>query len=74
MTSRTTISGIGLAGWVFIALLVLKLIPGTVVYDWSWWWVTLPLWIGPLVAIVFFALFLFGWYLIKFFKWAHYGK
>lgn len=33
--------GIGLAGILFIVFLVLKL---THVINWSWWWVTCPLW------------------------------
>lgn len=33
--------GIGLGGAVFIVFLVLKLMH---VIDWSWWWVTAPLW------------------------------
>lgn len=44
-------SGIGLAGVLFVVFLVLKL---TDHIDWSWWWVTAPLWISVLlwVAIV----------------------
>lgn len=34
-------SGISLVGAVFIVFLVLKLCN---VIDWSWWWVTAPLW------------------------------
>jgi hypothetical protein len=34
-------SGIGLGGAVFLVFLVLKL---TGHIDWSWWWVTAPLW------------------------------
>lgn len=53
--------GIGLGGLVFIVFLVLKL---TDTIDWSWWWVTAPLW-GPLalvlgIAIVIGALSLLG--------------
>lgn len=33
--------GIGLGGAVFIVFLILKLCH---VIDWSWWWVTCPLW------------------------------
>lgn len=49
--------GISLTGAVFIVFLVLKLI-GTI--DWSWWWVTAPLW-GPIalclaIAIIAFAI------------------
>jgi hypothetical protein len=47
--------GIGFLGMLFIALMVLKLCG---VINWSWWWVTIPLW-GPLavaVVILFGAL------------------
>lgn len=73
MDNKTSSNGIGLLGWSFIALLVLKLIPGTVVHDWSWWLVTLPLWIAPAVILAIVIPFVFIWLFIKFFKWAHYG-
>ncbi len=41
-------SGIGLWGIVFVVFLVLKLC-GKI--DWSWWWITAPLW-GPPLAII----------------------
>jgi len=44
-------SGIGFSGALFIVFLVLKL---TGVIDWSWWWVTAPLW-GPLAAALLFG-------------------
>ena len=40
--------GIGLGGAVFIVFLVLKL---TGHIDWSWWWVTAPLWIPTAVVL-----------------------
>ena len=42
--------GIGLGIILFIVFLVLKL---TEVIDWSWWWVTAPLWIpiGFVIAL-----------------------
>lgn len=40
--------GIGLAGAIFIVFLVLKLI-GKI--DWSWWWVTAPLWIPLAICL-----------------------
>ena len=45
-------SGIGLTGVLFVVFLVLKL-TGNI--DWSWWWVTSPLWIPVvfLLCIVF---------------------
>ena len=53
-TESTSSSGIGLGTVVFIVFLILKL-TGNI--DWSWWWVTSPLWI-PLV--IFFVILLFG--------------
>jgi len=52
-------NGIGFFGALFLIFLWLKLNPGsnfdTPVQDWSWWWVTAPLW-GPLVlALAIFA-------------------
>lgn len=44
--SKKSDSGIGLAGAVFIVFLVLKLVKVQPVADWSWWWVTCPLWAG----------------------------
>lgn len=41
--------GIGLFGATFIVFLVLKL---THVIDWSWWWVTAPLWIPASLGIL----------------------
>ena len=42
--SNASSGGIGFTGLLFLTFLVLKL---TNVIDWSWWWVTCPLW-GPL--------------------------
>ena len=42
MASKSSSSGIGLTGVLFVVFLVLKL-TGNI--DWSWWWVTSPLWI-----------------------------
>ena len=41
--------GTGLFGTTFIVFLILKL---THVIDWSWWWVTCPLWIGFIISLV----------------------
>lgn len=45
---KGTSSGIGLPGVLFVVFLVLKL-TGNI--DWSWWWVTSPIWISVLLAI-----------------------
>jgi hypothetical protein len=53
--------GIGLSGLTFLVFLVLKLCN---VIDWSWWWVTAPLWIpialfvgicGVVIVVAFFV-------------------
>jgi len=42
MVKENTSSGMGIGMILFIVFLVLKL---TGVINWSWWWVTSPLWI-----------------------------
>lgn len=39
----------GILGWLFILLTGLKL---TSVIDWSWWWITAPLWGIPIIVTV----------------------
>ncbi|WP_280412586.1 hypothetical protein [Nocardia asiatica] len=46
-TTSTSTSGIGFGGALFLVFLVLKL---TGYIDWSWWYVTAPLW-GPLAFV-----------------------
>lgn len=51
--------GINFAGLLAIVFIVLKL---TKVIDWSWWWVTAPIWIPvaiTLVVLIVYALVLF---------------
>ena len=57
-----TKSGLNLTAVLFIVFLVLKL---TGEIDWSWWWVTSPLWI-PVVAVI--GLFLLGVVLLSIVK------
>jgi len=45
--STTSSGGVGFFGLMFLILMTLKL---TNYIDWSWWWVTAPLWGG--VAII----------------------
>jgi len=47
--NNSTSGGIGLLGATFLVFLILKLCK---VIDWSWWWVTAPLWGGFAIAIV----------------------
>lgn len=48
MAKENTSSGMGIGMILFIVFLVLKL---TGVINWSWWWVTSPLWIPFAAAI-----------------------
>ena len=48
---QVTSGGLGLGSVLFIVFLVLKL---TNVIDWSWWWVTAPLWIPIGLAVMIF--------------------
>lgn len=51
---KTTSSvGIGLGGWMFLIFLTLKL---TGVIDWSYWWITAPLWGEVLLVLAVCAL------------------
>jgi hypothetical protein len=49
MANENKSNGIGIGMILFIVFLVLKL-TGTI--DWSWWWVTSPLWIPFAAAMV----------------------
>jgi hypothetical protein len=48
--------GIGLGGVLFVVFLVLKL---THNIDWSWWWVTAPLWIPAILGVSVFVVVCF---------------
>jgi hypothetical protein len=50
MSNNVSSGGVSLGGVIFIVFLVLKL---TGHIDWSWWWVTAPLWIPIGLFIVF---------------------
>jgi len=47
--SKSSSSGMGLGSVLFVVFLVLKL---TDHIDWSWWWVTSPLWISALLGVL----------------------
>lgn len=47
--------GIGFTGALFLVFLSLKLCG---VIDWSWWWVTAPLWALPAALLAFLAFYL----------------
>lgn len=49
--SNNSSTGIGLTGLVFLLFLALKLTGIVPVADWSWWWITAPLW-GPITLVL----------------------
>ena len=49
MANNNTSNGIGFGTVLFLVFLVLKL-TGNI--DWSWWWVTSPLWVPLTLGIV----------------------
>jgi len=44
----TSSGGVGFFGALFLVFLVLKLCN---VINWSWWWITSPLWVPPVALI-----------------------
>lgn len=50
--SNASSGGIGIAGLLGVLFVALKLIG---VIDWSWWYVTMPFWLGFAIIITIFA-------------------
>lgn len=48
---KSTSNGIGFFGLLFLVFLVMKLASIGAMANWSWWWVTSPLW-GPTVLFI----------------------
>ena len=63
MTQNEKSPGVTLVGLIFLAFLVLKLCN---VIDWSWWWITAPLWAPFAIAIVGATIYLI---ILKIKKW-----
>lgn len=55
--NKSKSTSIGLGTILFVVLLVMKLAKIGDVANWSWWWVTAPLWIP---ILIFLAVFLIG--------------
>jgi hypothetical protein len=53
MANKTSSNGIGFGTVLFLVFLVLKL-TGNI--DWSWWWVTSPLWIPLALGVVIISI------------------
>ena len=63
MTDKSSSAGSGFTGLLFLVFLTLKLCG---VIDWSWWWITAPLW-GPLIicALILLGMLLYYWLVPK---------
>lgn len=55
---QTGNNGVGFGSLLTLLFIALKL---THVIDWSWWWVLSPIWIGAIIAIIFFVVFTLLW-------------
>lgn len=54
MANNDSSGGIGMPAILFLIFLVLKL---TGHIDWSWWWITSPLWITAILFIIIVTFF-----------------
>jgi len=58
--SKTASNSMGLGTILFLVFLVMKLAKIGDVANWSWWWVTAPLWIPITLALsIFLIIFIF---------------
>jgi small Trp-rich protein len=64
-TQKSASSGISIGTVLFLIFLVLKLADIGQVANWSWWWVTSPLWIPVLLAGAFIIVAVFIAVIIK---------
>jgi hypothetical protein len=61
-SSSSSSDGIGVFGLLGVIFICAKVFGVQPVADWSWWWVTAPLWVGfALLAVIFLPLFIFLW-------------
>ena len=65
--SNSKNSGIGIGTIVFLIFLTLKLCKIGSVADWSWWWVTSPLWIPLCVMVLIIIIVMIFSFIVKVF-------
>jgi hypothetical protein len=63
--SKTTSTSIGLGTILFVVFLVMKLAKIGDVANWSWWWVTAPLWIPIALVLVILLVVFLGFAIFK---------
>jgi hypothetical protein len=54
--NNTSSGGVGFSGLIFLILMTLKL---TGYINWSWWWVTSPLWGGFAILLLVILVYVF---------------
>lgn len=54
---------------ILVTFVILKLVPGTDVYNWSWWAVTSPIWV-PFALFIFIFLISALYYLVVKHDWS----
>ena len=64
MSNEKSRYGISLSGLTFLIFLTLKLTGVGIVADWSWWWVTAPLWIFFIAVVVLLIIVILIAYII----------
>lgn len=64
-TTESATGGIGIGGFLFLIFVTLKL---TNYINWSWWWVTSPIWIPILFGLVVMAIPIIWVFIYSFFK------
>ena len=64
--NKSSGTGLGFAGALTIAFVVLKLCG---VIDWSWWWIVSPIWISMIIIVAIVFALMFGVYFEEKKKW-----
>lgn len=67
--TKNITNGMGILGWLFLVLFVLKINPGghldSPIADLSWWWVTAPLWLPAAIVLVSIAVIGISYAIVK---------
>lgn len=50
---------------VFTVLLLMKVCANGILQNTSWWWITLPLWLPVLLALVYLMIVFIAWFFVR---------
>lgn len=59
LSDRLSRSANFIDNWLFRVFLVLLVLKASEEVTWSWWWITLPLWLFPAIVVLLFVFGLF---------------